>query len=57
MSMWMNSRRPSSYVSNNWQSYPGLFDIADDSQPGKWEFQLQVKEESALDGYPDVPIS
>ncbi len=33
-------------------SYPGLFDIADDSQPGKWEFQLQVKEKALSMGIP-----
>ena len=26
--------------------YPGVFDIADDSQPGKWEFQLRIKEKA-----------
>jgi HAE1 family hydrophobic/amphiphilic exporter-1 len=25
-------------------TYPGVLDIADDSRPGKWELQLQVKE-------------
>ncbi|MBI84576.1 MAG: multidrug transporter [Planctomycetaceae bacterium] len=33
-------------------SYPGVFDIADDSQPGKWEFQLRVKEKALALGVP-----
>ena len=33
-------------------SYPGVFDIADNSQPGKWEFQLQMKEKSLAMGIP-----
>jgi hydrophobic/amphiphilic exporter-1 (mainly G- bacteria), HAE1 family len=24
--------------------YPGVFDVADDSRPGKWEFQIRLKE-------------
>ncbi len=24
--------------------YPGVFDVSDDSQPGKWEFQIRLKE-------------
>ena len=27
-------------------TYPAVFDIADDSQPGKWEFQVAVKEDA-----------
>jgi hydrophobic/amphiphilic exporter-1 (mainly G- bacteria), HAE1 family len=26
--------------------YPGVFDIIDNSQPGKWEYQIRVKEEA-----------
>ncbi len=25
-------------------TYPGVFDVTDDSRPGKWEFQIQLKE-------------
>ena len=32
--------------------YPGVFDIADDSQPGKWEFQLRIKEKARSLGIP-----
>lgn len=27
-------------------TYPGVYDISDDSRPGKWEFQLQIKEDA-----------
>lgn len=30
--------------------YPGVFDISDDSSPGKWEFQINVKEEAVAMG-------
>ncbi|MFV2068605.1 MAG: efflux RND transporter permease subunit, partial [Pirellulales bacterium] len=33
-------------------SYPGVLDIADDSRPGKWEFQLQLKENARDLGVP-----
>jgi len=33
-------------------SYPGVFDIADDSQPGKWEFQLRIKNKARAMGVP-----
>ena len=31
-------------------SYPGVFDITDDSRPGKWELQLKVKPEAEAMG-------
>ncbi len=31
---------------------PGVFDISDDSRPGKWEFQLRVKPEAQAMGVP-----
>ncbi len=33
-------------------SYPGVFDIADDSRPGKWELQLQVQDDAEALGVP-----
>lgn len=32
--------------------YPGVIDIRDDSSPGKWEFQLTVKEQARAMGIP-----
>ncbi|MEX0938133.1 MAG: efflux RND transporter permease subunit [Pirellulales bacterium] len=32
--------------------YPGVFDIIDDSSPGKWEFQLTIKEKAKALGIP-----
>jgi HAE1 family hydrophobic/amphiphilic exporter-1 len=32
--------------------YPGVFDIADDSRPGKWEFQLKIKDKALAMGIP-----
>jgi len=32
------------------RTYPGLTDIIDDSQPGKWEFQLKKKDEARAMG-------
>ncbi|MEX0724868.1 MAG: efflux RND transporter permease subunit [Planctomycetaceae bacterium] len=34
------------------QEFPGVFDIADDSRPGKWEFQLKIKENAVAMGIP-----
>ena len=33
-------------------SYPGVYDIADDSRPGKWEMQLQIKDDAKVLGVP-----
>ncbi len=33
-------------------SYPGVFDITDDSRPGKWELQLTVKDDAEQLGVP-----
>ncbi len=33
-------------------SYPGVYDILDDSYPGKWEFQLTIKEDARTLGVP-----
>ncbi|WP_299466755.1 efflux RND transporter permease subunit, partial [uncultured Gimesia sp.] len=30
--------------------YPGVFDIADDSSPGKWEFRIRMKERALATG-------
>ena len=27
-------------------SYPGVFDVEDNSRPGKWEYRIRVKEEA-----------
>jgi multidrug efflux pump subunit AcrB len=32
--------------------YPGVVDIRDDSRPGKWEFQLQIKDKAIAMGVP-----
>ena len=37
---------------NKLEEYPGVFDIVDDSRPGKWEFQLTVKEDAKAMGVP-----
>ncbi len=34
------------------KEYPGVFDIVDDSRPGKWEFQLAIKEDAKAMGVP-----
>lgn len=34
------------------KTYPGVFDITDDSRPGKWEFQLKVKKDAQAMGVP-----
>lgn len=31
-------------------AYPGVFDVGDDSQPGKWEFQIRVKDDALAMG-------
>lgn len=33
-------------------TYPGVYDIADDSRPGKWELQLQLKDDAKSMGVP-----
>lgn len=32
--------------------YPGVFDVADDARPGKWEFQLRIRDEALAMGIP-----
>lgn len=32
--------------------FPGVYDIADDSNPGKWEYQIRVKPEAVAMGVP-----
>lgn len=34
------------------REYPSVFDIVDDSRPGKWEFQLTVKDDARSMGVP-----
>ncbi|MHC4399318.1 MAG: efflux RND transporter permease subunit [Planctomycetota bacterium] len=34
------------------RKYPGVFDVSDDSRPGKWEFQLKVKDQAKAMGIP-----
>jgi len=34
------------------KGYPGVSDVADDSRPGKWEFQLKVKDDAKAMGIP-----
>ncbi len=33
-------------------TYPGVYDITDDSRPGKWELQLQIKDKAKALGVP-----
>ncbi|REK13025.1 MAG: AcrB/AcrD/AcrF family protein [Planctomycetota bacterium] len=37
--------------------YAGVFDVADDSQPGKWEFQLRVKPNAMAMGIPTADLA
>jgi len=37
-------------VKSKLATYPGVTDIADDSTPGKWEFQLKIKEDAQAMG-------
>jgi multidrug efflux pump subunit AcrB len=37
--------------------YPGVFDIADDSRPGKWELQLKVKDRAKAMGVPLADVA
>ena len=34
------------------REYPGVYDITDDSRPGKWEIQLQIKDDARALGVP-----
>ncbi|MDP7017028.1 MAG: efflux RND transporter permease subunit, partial [Pirellulaceae bacterium] len=44
-------------VKNELRTYPEVFDIADDARPGKWEFQLRVKENAQAMGVPLAEIA
>ncbi len=33
-----------------WREFPGVFDVSDDSLPGKWEFRLRIKNEARAMG-------
>lgn len=37
--------------------YPGVYDIQDDSQPGKWEYQIKVKENAKALGITMVDVA
>ncbi|TFH41940.1 MAG: efflux RND transporter permease subunit, partial [Lysobacterales bacterium] len=37
--------------------YAGVFDVADDSRPGKWEFQMRVKPEAMAMGVPMADLA
>ncbi len=39
------------------REYPGVFDIADDSRPGKWEFQLTLKDRAKALGITLADVS
>ena len=39
------------------RGYPGVLDVADDSRPGKWEFQLRVKPEAQAMGVPLADVA
>ncbi len=36
---------------------PGVFDVGDDSRPGKWEFQIKVRDEARAMGVPLADIT
>ncbi|MFO0948431.1 MAG: efflux RND transporter permease subunit [Planctomycetota bacterium] len=38
-------------------TYPGVFDISDDSQPGKWEQQIKVKREAEAMGLTQADLA
>lgn len=38
-------------------SYPGVFDVSDDSQPGKWEQQLKIKREAEALGMTQADLA
>ncbi|MGM0490466.1 MAG: efflux RND transporter permease subunit, partial [Planctomycetota bacterium] len=37
--------------------YPGVFDVRDDSRPGKWELQLRVKEDAEAMGVSEAEVA
>ncbi len=39
------------------EQFPGIFDIKDDSSPGKWEFQVNVKDSARSMGVPLAEIA
>jgi len=39
------------------RTYPGVQDITDDSQPGKWEFQVRVKEDAEALGVTNAELA
>lgn len=39
------------------QEYPGVFDVRDDSRPGKWELQLRVKEDAEAMGVSEAEVA
>lgn len=39
-------------VKTHLSEYPGVFDITDDSSPGKWEYQFKIKEKARSLGIP-----
>jgi multidrug efflux pump subunit AcrB len=39
------------------KEYPGVFDVIDDSSPGKWELQLTIKEKAMAMGIPLADVA
>ncbi len=39
------------------RTYPGVFDIADDSRPGKWEFHVRIKEKAEALGVTNADLA
>lgn len=39
------------------REYPGVFDVSDDSAPGKWEYQIKIKEKAMSMGVPVAELA
>jgi len=44
-------------VKEKLKTYPGVFDIADDSRPGKWEFHVRIKDKAEALGVTNADLA
>ncbi len=44
-------------VKKKLKTYPGVFDIADDSRPGKWEFHVRIKNKAEAIGVTNADLA
>ncbi len=53
----MNWKLQSKQAKRELETYPGVKDVNDDSSPGKWEFQIKIKDKARAMGVPLADVA